>query len=191
MTMFQPVGGMDMIGKAFARELGELIHYDAKVTQIQQGDDGVTVTYVNAKDPAAVQVAKADWCVCTIPLAILSQIPIDVGAPMKAAIDAVPYLFGHQDRLAIQAPVLGRRRGHLWRHQLHGFADPANRLSDMGFNRSGRGVLLGAYLVEDRTHNRDQPQHRASRRPSRFAPAPQYSTVDGGRCRRSSPRGPQ
>ncbi len=29
-TMFQPVGGMDMIGKAFAREVGDLIRYNAK-----------------------------------------------------------------------------------------------------------------------------------------------------------------
>src|SRR5215472_3492885 len=42
MTMFQPVGGMDTIGKAFARELGALIRYDAKVTRIDQGDDGVS-----------------------------------------------------------------------------------------------------------------------------------------------------
>src|SRR6266478_3979014 len=37
-TMFQPVGGMDMIGKAFAREVGNVIRYDAKVTRIQQDD---------------------------------------------------------------------------------------------------------------------------------------------------------
>src|ERR1700728_5105881 len=35
-TMFQPIGGMDMIGKAFAREVGDVIQYDAKVTRIQQ-----------------------------------------------------------------------------------------------------------------------------------------------------------
>ena len=34
---------------------------------------------------------SADWCVCTIPLSILSQIPIKVGEPMTAAIQAVPY----------------------------------------------------------------------------------------------------
>jgi monoamine oxidase len=43
-TMFQPVGGMDAIGKAFAREIGDVIQYDAKVTRIQQDDHGVTVT---------------------------------------------------------------------------------------------------------------------------------------------------
>ena len=59
MTMFQPVGGMDMIGKAFAGELGGLIRYDAKVTRIDQGDDGVTVSYVSAKSPAEVRIAPA------------------------------------------------------------------------------------------------------------------------------------
>src|SRR3954469_22722171 len=82
-TMFQPVGGMDMIGKAFAREVGDLIRYDAKVTRIQQNDAGVTVSYVDAKTAATPQTAQADWCVCTIPLSILSQLEIDVGAPMK------------------------------------------------------------------------------------------------------------
>ena len=32
-TMFQPVGGMDMIGKAFAKEVGDVIRYNAKVTR--------------------------------------------------------------------------------------------------------------------------------------------------------------
>src|SRR6202020_65390 len=51
-TMFQPIGGMDMIGKAFAREVGDIVQYDAKVTRIQQDDRGVTVTYTNLKAPA-------------------------------------------------------------------------------------------------------------------------------------------
>ena len=46
-TMFQPVGGMDMIGKAFAKELDDVIRYNAKVTKIEQDDRGVTVTYVD------------------------------------------------------------------------------------------------------------------------------------------------
>src|SRR5215831_2638341 len=90
-TMFQPVGGMDMIGKAFAREVGDLIRYNAKVTEIWQNDRGVSVTYVDAGNPAQPRKATADWCLCTIPLSILSQLPINVGAAMKAAIDAVPY----------------------------------------------------------------------------------------------------
>jgi monoamine oxidase len=147
-TMFQPVGGMDMIGKAFGRELGDLIRYDAKVTQIQQGEDGVTVSYVDAEAPAAVQLAKADWCVCTIPLSILSQIPIDVGARMKTAIDAVPYLS------AIKIGLQFKRRFWEEDEAIYGgisYTDlPIRQIAypNMGFNASGRGVLLGAYIVE-------------------------------------------
>ena len=58
-TMFQPVGGMDAIGKAFAREVGKFVRYDARVTRIQQDERGVTVTYENAKGgKAAPRQAK-------------------------------------------------------------------------------------------------------------------------------------
>jgi monoamine oxidase len=147
-TMFQPVGGMDMIGKAFAREVGDLIQYDAKVTRIQQTDAGVTVSYVNAKAPAAPQMAKADWCVCTIPLSILSQIQIDVGPRMKAAIDAVPYAS------SVKIGLQFKRRFWEEDEAIYGgisYTDmPIRQISypSSGFNQSGRGVLLGAYLFE-------------------------------------------
>ncbi len=48
-TMFQPVGGMDMIAQAFEREVGNLIRYNAKVTAIDQDDNGVTVRYEDAQ----------------------------------------------------------------------------------------------------------------------------------------------
>jgi monoamine oxidase len=147
-TMFQPVGGMDMIGKAFAREIGEVIRYDAKVTQIRQDGGGVTVTYVDTKNPAAPLQAKADWCVCTIPLSILSQLPIEVGAPMKAAIDAVPYAS------AVKVGLQFKRRFWEEDEAIYGgisYTDlPIRQIAypNTGYNRSGRGVLLGAYLFE-------------------------------------------
>jgi monoamine oxidase len=147
-TMFQPVGGMDMIGKAFAREVGDLIRYDSRVTQIQQDGGGVTVTYVDAKNPAAPLKARADWCVCTIPLSILSQLPIDVGAPMKAAIDAVPYAS------AVKVGLQFKRRFWEEDEAIYGgisYTDlPIRQIAypNTGFNGSGRGVLLGAYLFE-------------------------------------------
>ena len=144
--MFQPVGGMDMIGKAFAKEVGDLIRYDAKVTRIAQDDGGVTVTYVDTKDPAAAQVAKADWCICTIPLSILSQIPIDVGARMQAAIDAVSYAS------AVKIGLQFKRR--FWEEDdaIYGgvsFTDlPIGQIAypSDDLNGSGRGVLLGGYI---------------------------------------------
>jgi monoamine oxidase len=145
-TMFQPVGGMDAIGKAFAREIGDIIRYDAKVTRIQQDDRGVTVTYTNLKAPATPQQVKADWCVCTIPLSILSQLQVDVSGPMKAAIDAVPYA------ASVKIGLQFKRRFWEEDEAIYGgisYTDqPIQQIAypSTGFNSSGRGVLLGAYL---------------------------------------------
>jgi monoamine oxidase len=89
--LFQPKGGMGVIGKAFGKELGNLIQYNAKVTEIRQDDRGVTATYVDAVKGGAPRTARGDWCVCTIPASILSQIPMNVGPKMRAAINQLPY----------------------------------------------------------------------------------------------------
>ena len=147
-TMFQPVGGMDMIGKAFAREVGDLIRYNAKVVAIAQDDGGVTVTYEDSKAPGTAHLAKADWCLCTIPLSVLSQIPMHVGARMKAAIDAVPYAS------AVKVGLQFKRRFWEEDEAIYGgisYTDlPIRQIAypNTGFNRGGRGVLLGAYLIE-------------------------------------------
>jgi monoamine oxidase len=139
---------MDMIGKAFAREVGDLIRYDSKVTRIQQNDRGATVSYVDAKSPNAPLQATADWCVCTIPLSILSQLQIDVGAPMKAAIDAVPYAS------AVKVGLQFKRRFWEEDEAIYGgisYTDlPIRQIAypNTGYNAKGRGVLLGAYLFE-------------------------------------------
>jgi monoamine oxidase len=147
-TMFQPVGGMDMIGKAFAREVGGLIRYNAKVTEIRQNDSGVTVSYVDAVNPSTVQQTTADWCVCTIPLSILSQLPVDVSAPLKNAIDAVPYA------ASVKVGLQFKRRFWEEDEAIYGgisYTDlPIRQISypNSGFNSGGRGVLLGAYMFE-------------------------------------------
>jgi monoamine oxidase len=147
-TMFQPVGGMDMIGKAFAKEVGDLIRYNCKVTRIQQDDRGVTVSYVDPASPAAMQQAKADWCICTIPLSILSQLPVDVSAAVKSAIDAVPY--GGSVKVGLQF----KRRFWEEDEAIYGgisYTDlPIRQIAypNTGFNRPGRGVLLGAYIFD-------------------------------------------
>jgi monoamine oxidase len=147
-TMFQPVGGMDMIGRAFAREVGEFIRFNAKVTQIKQNDGGVTVSYVDTGAPSTVHQAQADWCVCTIPLSILSQIPVDVGSAMRAAIDVVPYAG------SVKIGLQFKRRFWEEDEAIYGgisYTDlPIRQIAypNTGFNRTGRGVLLGAYLFE-------------------------------------------
>jgi len=89
--LFQATGGMGMIGKAFGRSLGDMIKYNCKVIDIKQDAKGVTATYVDSKKGGAAQTAHADWCVCTIPASILSQIPMQVGAPLRNAINSISY----------------------------------------------------------------------------------------------------
>jgi monoamine oxidase len=144
-TMFQPVGGMDMIGKAFVKQLSDVIQYNAKVKAIQQDERGVTVTYEDTTKPGSTAQASADWCICTIPLPILSQIEMNVGAPMQAAIRAVPYAS------SVKVGLQFKRRFWEEDDRIYGgisYTDlPISQISypSTGYNQGGKGVLLGAY----------------------------------------------
>ena len=145
-TLFQPVGGMGQIGKAFGRELGTLIRYNAKVIDIHQDESGVTATYEDTTKPGSKFSARADWCVNTIPLSILSQIPMNVSAPMADAIAAVPYA------AAIKIGLQFKRRFWEEDERIYGgitYTDlPITNISypSTGYFSSGKGVLLGAYI---------------------------------------------
>ena len=144
-TMFQPVGGMDAIGKAFFKEVRDLIEFNAKVTTIHQSHEGVTVTYEDATKGGVVRKAEADWCLCTIPLSVLSQIDINVGTPMQDAINAVPYAG------SIKIGLQFKRRFWEEDEAIYGgisFTDlPIAQISypSTDYLSSGKGVLLGAY----------------------------------------------
>ena len=143
--LFQPVGGMDMIGKAFAREVGDLIGFGAKVTAITQDAGGVTVAYADERNGGQVRQERADWCLCTIPLPILSQIELNVGAPLQNAIDAVAYT------PSVKIGLQFKRR--FWEEDEGIFGGisytdlPITQISypSADYLRGGKGVLLGAY----------------------------------------------
>ena len=145
-TLFQPVGGMDRIAEAFRQRVGALISHDAKVTEIRQDDGGVTVSYVDRLRPGAARTVRADYCVCTIPLSILGQIPMNVGAPMAAAIGAVPY------EAAVKVGLQFKRRFWEQAERIYGgstYTDlPIDRIAypNSDFGSQGKGVLLGAYM---------------------------------------------
>jgi monoamine oxidase len=144
-TLFQPVGGVDMIAKAFARELDDLIHYNARVTRIHQDDHVVTVNYEDTNRAGSLKQAIADWCVCTIPLSILSSIEITVGQALQAAIKAVPYI------PSVKVGLQFKRRFWEEDEAIYGgisYTDlPIRQIAypSTDYNRKGKGVLLGAY----------------------------------------------
>jgi monoamine oxidase len=143
-TLFQPVGGMDMIARAFAREVGDLIRQNTKVTKIQQDSTGVTATWTDTKTNETGQT-RADWCLCTIPLSILSQIDINVATPMAEAIAAVPYAPG------LKIGLQFKRRFWEQDDAIYGgisYTDlPITQIAypNSGYFNDGPGVLLGAY----------------------------------------------
>ena len=144
-TMFQPVGGMGMIGRAFGKQLAGVTRFNAKVTRIQQDERGVTASFVDSVRGGPVQTVNADWCVCTIPASILSQIPMDIGPAMQRAIYAVPY--------APSAKVGVQMKRRFWEEdeQIYGgitYTDQPNAIisyPSTDYFSSGKGVLLAGY----------------------------------------------
>jgi monoamine oxidase len=170
-TMFQPVGGMDMVSRAFARELGGLIRYNAKVIEIRQNERGVSVTFEDTSQGANRQTHHADWCVCTLPLSILGQIPMNVSEAMADAIAAVPY--GGAVKVGLQF----KRRFWEQDEQIYGgitYTDlPINNISypSTDFFSDGKGVLLGGYFF-----GLDSARCTALAPPERVAQALEYGS---------------
>jgi monoamine oxidase len=145
-TIFQPVGGMGQVGHAFGSELAPLIRYNAKIVEIHQDDKGVAATFEDLAAGSSRQTLHADWCVCTIPLSILGQIPMNVDGPMAQAIAAVPYCTG------LKVGLQFKRRFWEEDEQIYGgitYTDlPIGQISypSSRYFDSGKGVLLGAYI---------------------------------------------
>ena len=143
-TMFQPKGGMDMIGKGFAKQLGKVIRYNTQVTKLAQGDAGVTASWTDTATGASGET-KADWCVCTIPATILSQIDLQVSDAKKAALKALPY--SNSVKIGLEM------RSRFWEEKDsiyggHSFTDQAISLvsyPNYNFFKDGPAVLLGAF----------------------------------------------
>ena len=88
MLMFEPVGGMDMIAKAFEEQVGSLIRFDSEVTEIRKTPEGVRVVY---RRGGSTREITGDYCICNIPLSVLRTIPSDFAPDMQAAIASVNY----------------------------------------------------------------------------------------------------
>lgn len=144
-TIFQPVGGMDMIAQGFEKQVKDLITYNVKVIKIDGDDKGVTATYVSSNGEGEEATATADYCICTIPFSILGQIEHNFGPDMSAAIEDASYA------TSIKIGLEFKRR--FWEEDEHIYGGisytntpitlisyPSDRM-----HSSGPGVLLAAY----------------------------------------------
>jgi monoamine oxidase len=88
-TLFQAVGGMDRIAAAFER-VGSLIRFRAEVSSIRNVEQGVKVVYTGM--PEVEKSCEADFCICTIPLPVLSNIDHNFSSDASRAIDSIVYM---------------------------------------------------------------------------------------------------
>ncbi|HWC62767.1 MAG TPA: FAD-dependent oxidoreductase, partial [Rhizomicrobium sp.] len=104
-----------------------------------------TATYVDSLKGGPPQKVTAEWCVCTIPASILSQIPMNVGTPMKNAINQLPY------EAALKIGLQFKRRFWEEDEQIYGgitFTDQPNAMlgyPNYKYFTKGPGVILGSY----------------------------------------------
>jgi monoamine oxidase len=91
-TLFQPVGGMDQIVKGFLRKVGDLIDYQAVVTEIGLVNDGVEVTYRDRSGRDRRE--RGDYCISNIPMPVLADVVANFSPAFKQAVDQVRFTRG-------------------------------------------------------------------------------------------------
>jgi monoamine oxidase len=144
-TMFQPVGGMDMIPKGFERALGRHIKYSAVVQKITQSEGGVKITYTDKSGKTTE--TGAEYCICTIPLSVLNGIALDVSKEFKATLQRCSY--APVNKVGLQM----KERFWETNHEIYGghvYTDQPGTLyislPSTGWH-SRKGVVLGLYSV--------------------------------------------
>ena len=88
-VMFQPVGGIDALPYAMAKQLNPLITYGAEVTALRKTPQGKA--RVEYRVDGADKMLEADYCICTLPAAVLANLPSDFSEDHKKAIGRIQY----------------------------------------------------------------------------------------------------
>lgn len=137
-TMLQPVGGMDRIAYAIYDRVKPLVQLNSPITAIRRAANRVVIEHGPDK-----RISSADYCVCTLPMPVLSKIPSDFTEAKKKALVSVNYL--KSVKLAFQSP-------RFWETDDNIFGGPAwtDRMNENILYPSGSfgeplGVLVAAY----------------------------------------------
>ncbi|MFD0793656.1 FAD-dependent oxidoreductase [Mucilaginibacter litoreus] len=146
MTMFQAVGGMDKIAAALEAKVKPSIITGAEVTDITNLAEGVSIKYKAGGVPKEV---KADLCICTIPLPVLSNINNNFSGDVSRAIDYISY---------IQTGKIGLQfKRRFWEEDEHlygGITHTNNDLTQIfypSYDYLGKkGILIGYYNFNEK-----------------------------------------
>jgi monoamine oxidase len=140
-TMMQPVGGMGRIGEAFGRRLGEVITYNAEVTQLRRQGEGARVVWRDARN-GDVTATEAAFVLCTIPCGVLARLEVEFTPAVRAALTAVEYV--PAGKIAFQAE---RRFWELDCQIYGGISWTSRDITQVWYPSNGlhqaRGILVG------------------------------------------------
>jgi monoamine oxidase len=148
-SLMQPVGGMDMFAKGFARQplmratgtIEGLIRYGAKALEIDVRSDKVAVLYDDAGTQRALET---DFCICTIPMPIFKTMKTNLPPEVTRAAANIPIM---------DAGKVGWQAERFWEvnDQIYGGISWIDSITDQvwypssGF-LSAKGTLTGAYM---------------------------------------------
>jgi monoamine oxidase len=143
-TMFEPIGGMAEIPKGFVRNLPEgVIQYSTTVEKIAQSGKGVKVSFTGPDGKKGD--ISGDYLICTIPISVLKNIPMDASKPFLAAMRDVAY--APVNKIGLQMKRRFWEEDH-WIYGGHVYNDIPGigtiSLPSTGWH-SQKGVLLGYY----------------------------------------------
>lgn len=154
-TLFQPVGGMDMIWRQGFLERGgveKFIRYRREVIGVHNVTEGgvpkVRVTHRTAGSGEAGEAIVADWCISTMPLPILAKTQNNFSKPYADAVASVKF--------ADTCKVGWQTNSRFWetRDEMYGgisyTTDPITQMwypSWAYFTK--KGILTGAYNYDD------------------------------------------
>jgi monoamine oxidase len=142
-TMFQPIGGMDRIGYGFAKVVGDLITYEAPVTDIQTGPSSVTVHYAKG---GKAQTVTADWCICTMPISVLAKTKNNFTAATQKAFTGMPMTTNY--KIAWESPRFWEKE-----NRIYGGISFPKQIVDLVWYPSDKlfsptGIIIGGFNVE-------------------------------------------
>jgi monoamine oxidase len=145
-TMLQPVGGMGRIGEAFGRALADRITYGAVVREIRRTEQGARVVW---RDPRrAERTAEAAHVICTLPFAVLRDIPNDFTPATRETVARLDYV--PAGKVAFEA----QRRFWEEDENIYGGISWTTRdITQVWYPSAGlhraKGILVGAYIWDE------------------------------------------
>lgn len=165
-TMFQPVGGMDQIPRAFEKKLGPMIRHNAQVMSIRQSANGVKVSYQD-RGTGHTETIDADYCICAMPLTTLKDVAADFSPQVEEVIRKASYDSAY--KIAWQSRRFWEQDDHVY----GGLSFLQQTVNVVWYPSYGlfspRGALVSGYSVENGTPFGKLPTIEAKLDASRLA----------------------